>query len=190
MYFNTTIDGAGQPVRWRACVHDALRAWGAAADERLLVDQDVRPETFNFTPNAINRYAIGDRTPGLKRDTDGGLTLYIQGTSPGKDKESNWSPSPASGSLLLVMRTYLPGRGRCGTEMGASPLPEIGRFQVSREARAALAKRALTEKRKEEGVHGIRVMLIGVTLLAAARRNSGARPVYRRASPPGAYGTA
>jgi hypothetical protein len=134
MYFNTTIDGAGQPVRWRACVHDALRAWGAAADERLLVDQDVRPETFNFTPNAINRYAIGDRTAGLKRDADGGLTLYIQGTSPGKDKESNWLPSPASGSFMLVVRTYFPGEGVVEQKWAPLRLPEIGRFQVSREA--------------------------------------------------------
>jgi hypothetical protein len=65
--------------------------------------------TFNFTPNPINRYAIGDRTPGLKKDADGGLTLYIQSTSPGKDKESNWLPSTASGLFYMVMRTYLPG---------------------------------------------------------------------------------
>jgi len=62
--------------------------------------------TFNFTPHAINRYAIGDRTPGLKRDADGGVTLYIQGTSPCKDKESNWLPSPQADRF---MRTYLAG---------------------------------------------------------------------------------
>ncbi len=41
--------------------------------------------------------------------TDGGLTIYIQSTSPGKDKESNWLPSTKSGQFWLVMRTYMPG---------------------------------------------------------------------------------
>lgn len=65
--------------------------------------------TFNFTDNVINRYSIGDRTEGLKKDADGGLTIYIQSTSPGEGKESNWLPSTQSGAFLLVMRTYIPG---------------------------------------------------------------------------------
>ena len=65
--------------------------------------------TFNFTDNALNRYAIGDRTKGLKKDADGGLTLYIQRNSPGTDKESNWLPSTRSGAFFLIMRTYMPG---------------------------------------------------------------------------------
>ena len=67
--------------------------------------------TYNLVANPINRYAIGDRTTGLKRDADGGLTIYLQGDSPGQDKESNWLPSPASGPYLIVLRTYLPGPG-------------------------------------------------------------------------------
>ena len=43
--------------------------------------------------NPINRYALGDRSH-LAFDADGGLTLYIQGDSPGKDKDSNWLPAP------------------------------------------------------------------------------------------------
>jgi len=45
--------------------------------------------------------------PDLKRDADGGLTLYIQHDSPGKDKESNWLPAP-SGPFLMFMRLYWP----------------------------------------------------------------------------------
>lgn len=65
--------------------------------------------TYNFTPNPIDRYAIGDRSKGLKRDPEGGLTLYIQNSSPGREKESNWLPSTQRGPFLLVMRTYMPG---------------------------------------------------------------------------------
>ncbi len=45
--------------------------------------------------------------PDLKRDTDGGLTLYIQRESPGKDKESNWLPAP-SGPFMAVLRLCWP----------------------------------------------------------------------------------
>jgi hypothetical protein len=51
------------------------------------------PDRFLYA-NALQRYSIGDRTKGLKRDADGGLTLYVGHASPGTDKESNWLPAP------------------------------------------------------------------------------------------------
>ena len=45
--------------------------------------------------------------PQLKRDADGGLTLYIQNESPGKDKEANWLPAP-KGPFFMAMRLYWP----------------------------------------------------------------------------------
>jgi hypothetical protein len=57
--------------------------------------------------NPINRYAIGDRTPGLVYNEDGSLDIYIQHDSPGPDKESNWLPAPA-GDFSLNMRLYNP----------------------------------------------------------------------------------
>ena len=45
--------------------------------------------------------------PDLKRDADGGLTLYVQHESPGKDKESNWLPA-SSGPFMAVLRLYWP----------------------------------------------------------------------------------
>ena len=64
------------------------------------------PERF-LVPNAINRYSIGDRTPGLKPDPDGGLTLYLQAESPGADTESNWLPTP-KGPFFFAARFYGP----------------------------------------------------------------------------------
>jgi hypothetical protein len=45
--------------------------------------------------------------PQLKKDADGGITLYIQNTSPGKDKASNWLPAP-KGPFYMVLRVYWP----------------------------------------------------------------------------------
>ncbi|WP_166363299.1 DUF1254 domain-containing protein [Pseudomonas akapageensis] len=58
--------------------------------------------------NPLKRYLINaPMLPDLKRDADGGLTLYIQHDSPGKDKETNWLPAP-KGSFLLAMRLFWP----------------------------------------------------------------------------------
>jgi hypothetical protein len=58
--------------------------------------------------NPIDRYLINSpMLPSLKKNADGSLTLYIQKSSPGKDKESNWLPAP-DGPIYLVMRLYWP----------------------------------------------------------------------------------
>jgi hypothetical protein len=49
--------------------------------------------------NLINRYLINaPMLPGLKKNADGSLTLYIQNKSPGRYRESNWLPAPAAQS--------------------------------------------------------------------------------------------
>jgi len=55
----------------------------------------------------MNRYAIGDRTPGIQHNADGSLDLYLQLDSPGPDKESNWLPAP-EGAFRPIMRIYQP----------------------------------------------------------------------------------
>ena len=58
--------------------------------------------------NPINRYAIGDRTPHLHRDDDGGLSIWIQHAAPdAAHQRSNWLPAP-SGGFVLCLRAYLP----------------------------------------------------------------------------------
>ena len=58
--------------------------------------------------NPINRYLINSpMLPNMKKNADGGVTLYIQKDSPGADKESNWLPAP-NDLVYLVMRLYWP----------------------------------------------------------------------------------
>jgi hypothetical protein len=60
-----------------------------------------------FVGNQANRFGIGNMAERLEPDADGGLTIYIQHDSPGRDKEVNWLPSPAEG-FFMVMRMYQP----------------------------------------------------------------------------------
>jgi hypothetical protein len=61
----------------------------------------------NYVPNVLKRYDIAPWMP-LKFNADGSLDIYIQATSPGKDKEANWLPAPASGDFNIVIRNYWP----------------------------------------------------------------------------------
>jgi hypothetical protein len=64
-------------------------------DQQLLAD------------NPIQRYAIGNRDY-LRYDSDGSLMLYIQRESPGRERESNWLPTPKRGAFTMTLRLYWP----------------------------------------------------------------------------------
>jgi hypothetical protein len=67
--------------------------------------------------NPINRYLVNSpMLPGLKKNADGSLTLYIQHAAPAGDKKTNWLPAP-DGPIYMVMRLYWP------TETPPSILP-------------------------------------------------------------------
>ena len=60
---------------------------------------------FYLVANPIDRYSIGDRTPGLRRASDGSLTIVIQHEQPADT--SNWLPAPP-GPFRPLMRLYQP----------------------------------------------------------------------------------
>ena len=65
------------------------------------------PESL-LVENPINRYLINSpMLPNLVKNPDGGLTIYIQHTSPGPDKEPNWLPAP-EGAFQMFLRLYWP----------------------------------------------------------------------------------
>ena len=53
---------------------------------------------FYLVANQINRYSIGDRTPGLATAPDGSLTIVIQRDEPSEpERRANWLPTPGGG---------------------------------------------------------------------------------------------
>lgn len=72
--------------------------------------------------NPLNRYLINSAMiPDLKKDPDGGITLYVQHESPGKERESNWVPAP-KGPFLAAMRLYWPKPEALSGQWKAPPL--------------------------------------------------------------------
>lgn len=63
---------------------------------------------FFLVDNSIDRYSIGDRTPGLSYDDDGALTIVMSATPPEEPRlRANWLPAPA-GAFRPLLRMYEP----------------------------------------------------------------------------------
>jgi len=73
----------------------------------------VYGEDMFLVENPTDRYAIGDRTPGLTKNDDGSLTLVlahdeaVADAAAGEGEPVNWLPVPA-GRFVLMLRLYLP----------------------------------------------------------------------------------
>jgi hypothetical protein len=75
--------------------------------------------------NSLSRYLINSpMLPSLKRDHDGGITLYVQNESPGPEQEPNWLPAP-KGPFLLVMRLYWPKPAALDGQWKQPPLQKV-----------------------------------------------------------------
>ncbi len=77
--------------------------------------------------NPIDRYLINSpMLPTLNKDTDGGITIYVQNTSPGADRESNWLPAPA-GPFRIFLRLYGPQEAALNGAWQMPPLQRVER---------------------------------------------------------------
>ena len=81
------------------------------------------PDRF-LVENPIGRYALGNRSPGLRRNADGSLDVLLQRTAPA-GREANWLPAPA-GRFSLALRLYEPKRSVLNERW---PLPTITRVR-------------------------------------------------------------
>ncbi len=107
VYPYTEVDGAGAPLSG-ANQYTVTFAKGQLPPVRgfwsitmYLVDGG-----WWFVPNELNKFTVSPRDH-LKTNDDGSTTLYFQTESPGKDKESNWLPTP-KGAFVPMMRMYAP----------------------------------------------------------------------------------
>jgi hypothetical protein len=76
-----------------------------------------------FVANPIGRYSIGDRTPGLRTDADGGLAIRIQADDPGPGH--NWLPAPRGEAFYVVLRLYQPRQDHLAFHYTYPPLRRL-----------------------------------------------------------------
>lgn len=81
------------------------------------------PEYY-LVDNPIDRYSIGDRTPGLQTGADGSVTILMRHESPGPDATANWLPAPV-GKFRPILRSYQPTGSMLS---GDYPLPKVRRI--------------------------------------------------------------
>jgi hypothetical protein len=92
-------------------------------------------DDWALVDNPIDRYAIGDRTKGLRLAGDGSLRIRIQHEAPAEGV-SNWLPAPAAsaGPYHLFLRTYQPQPALSG---GAYRMPPLALAEGAAPAAAA-----------------------------------------------------
>jgi len=109
MYPMTRNDAAGKPLD--GSQHNYTLTFAAGQFPPVNAFWSVTMydgKTQLLIKNALDRYLINSpMLPGMKKNPDGSLTLYIQKDSPGKEREANWLPAP-DGPIYLVMRLYWP----------------------------------------------------------------------------------
>jgi hypothetical protein len=108
VYNQVPLDGNGQPLDGSKASYTITFPKGQTPPVKYFWSFTMYkvPERW-LVANPINRYSISNRTPGIKFNADGSLTIYVSHQSPGKDKESNWLPAP-DGPFWMIQRNYGP----------------------------------------------------------------------------------
>lgn len=109
-YIGFFTDGKGQPVNGATHNYTLHFAKGKLPPAQAFWSLTMYDGASKLlVDNPIERYLINSRMIyGLQADPDDGITLYLQHTSPGKARESNWLPTP-EGPFYAILRVYLPG---------------------------------------------------------------------------------
>lgn len=105
LYPSARVDSAGEVLDGRHSYRirftaDAMPPVGAFWSITLYFAQGF------MAPNGIDRWSIGDRTPGLVLERDGALEILVQHAPP-EHGGCNWLPAPRE-PFMLLMRLYHP----------------------------------------------------------------------------------
>ncbi|MCW4353520.1 DUF1254 domain-containing protein [Hoyosella sp. YIM 151337] len=120
LYPATYVDDSGRPLNGAHRYELRLRDLPPVNAFWSLTMYDM-PDYY-LVRNKLDRYSIGDRTPGLMNEPDGSLIITIQNEEPDDAKRrANWLPAPA-GDFRPMMRLYVPGPEILG---GTYELPPI-----------------------------------------------------------------
>jgi hypothetical protein len=124
MYPTAEVDDAGRPLDGRHAYELRFPPGGGPRVGAFWSLTMYRRSDCLFVANPIGRYSIGDRTPGLRTDADGGLSIRIQATDPGVGH--NWLPAPTDEPFYVVLRLYQPQAEHLEFRFHYPPLQRLG----------------------------------------------------------------
>lgn len=108
LYLPAFLDDDNQPLRSERSYHIHFAADNLPpVNDFWSITLYSRPEN-QLKENPISRYAIGDRTPSLKRNPDGSIDIHVQQAPLSDDQQGNWLPSGESGNIWMILRMYGP----------------------------------------------------------------------------------
>jgi hypothetical protein len=109
MYFQSTTDETGVRLDGASKYVWRIPPGGipASAFWSLTMYQAEPDGRFFLVQNPINRFSVGDRTPGLVKNADGSIDILIQREQPTGPLAANWLPA-AAGAMRMSLRAYLP----------------------------------------------------------------------------------
>lgn len=125
MYVIAERDGDGVPLDGRqAYVLDfpagGLPQVGAFWSLTLYDKRDCM-----LVENPLQRYSLGDRSPGLRHEADGGLRLHLSAAPPADPAcRGNWLPAP-TGPFYVVLRLYIPAAAHLDNRFAYPPLRRV-----------------------------------------------------------------
>ncbi|MDX6664056.1 MAG: hypothetical protein QOG68_262 [Solirubrobacteraceae bacterium] len=108
LYPTADQDASGRRLdgRRRYAVHFAK---GRLPPARAFWSLTMYDGALHLYANELDRYALGDRSSGMRRDRDGGLTIYLQHARPAAARVGNRLPAPA-GRFTVALRLYSPAQ--------------------------------------------------------------------------------
>ncbi|KWT94183.1 MULTISPECIES: DUF1254 domain-containing protein [unclassified Variovorax] len=123
MYPVAEVDAEGLPLDGRHAYELYFPPGAAPQVDAFWSLTMYRKSTCLLVDNPIDRYSIGDRTPGLRYEADGGLRIAIQVDAP-SDPGANWLPAPRE-PFYLTLRLYQPRRAHLEFSFTYPPLRRL-----------------------------------------------------------------
>ena len=124
IYVSARTDGEGHTLTgtksWRVKIPARLPVGGFWS---LTMYEEQPDGRLFFVPNAMNRFAIGDRSNHIRPEPDGSIELFVQAARPSGERVVNWLPAP-KGNFVLMFRAYLPGAPLLDGSVRLAPITE------------------------------------------------------------------
>jgi hypothetical protein len=106
-YYHTFRDGSGAALLGSTPQGYVMtfKPRGQPPAERFWSLTAYTPNSIELIPNSADKYVVASYTPGLQKNRDGSISIYISQTKPAGVPEANWLPV-SSRPFNVMLRVY------------------------------------------------------------------------------------